>query len=240
MKKNNWLIFLLSLLLQTSLFAESCPLSPCLTLDKVQFQVASKLWVNTQLPLLSVNVNMTLSNTDLVQARADIMARLNQIAKGEWHITQFDRSQDSSGLEKLYVEAEARVTQASLNDIYKNAKTVSKPGTVFSISSVEFKPNLQEVQTAKSQLRERLYQMVSEELTRLNKVYASQNYTVANIYFFDGEAPSSMPSPMQGYGTMNKVRLAASAVPAPAPELNISNILTMSAIVEAASTRKGS
>ena len=86
------------------------------------FQVSSKQWVTTQTAILNVNINVTLNNADLVKARADIMDSLNKIAKGDWHLIEFDRSQDSSGLEKLYVQAQARVDQASLTDIYQNAK----------------------------------------------------------------------------------------------------------------------
>lgn len=216
--------------------AETCLTMPCLSLDKIAFQVSSKQWVSTQTALLTVDINATLSNADLVQARTDIMGRLNQIAKGEWHLVQFDRSQDSSGLEKLTVVAQARIPQASLTDIYKNAKAVSKPGAAYIINAVEFKPSLQEVQQVKSQLRQHLYQLVSEELARLNKVYTEQNYTVNSITLYDGDLPP-IAQPVQPYGMMNKVGFASQAA---APNLSVSNELTMSAIVEAASTRKGS
>ena len=78
-------------------------------MDKVLFQISARQWVSTQSALLTVNINATLNNADLVKARADIMNNLNTIATGEWQLTQFDRSQDSSGLEKLYVAAQARI-----------------------------------------------------------------------------------------------------------------------------------
>ena len=76
-------------------FAAEIP--PEVMLDKVAFQVSAKQWVSTKTALLSVNINATLTNADLVKAREAIMDSLNNIAKGDWHLIQFDRSQDSSG-----------------------------------------------------------------------------------------------------------------------------------------------
>ena len=108
---------------------------PELILDTVVFQVAAKQWVGTQTALLTVSINATLTNADLIKARKDIMDKLVKIAPGEWHLTQFDRSQDNSGLEKLYVQAEARIPQSSLTSVYQNAKSVSLPGASYNIAS---------------------------------------------------------------------------------------------------------
>lgn len=202
-------------------------------LDETVFQVSAKQWVSTQTALLTVNVNATLSNADLVKARADIMARLSKIASGEWHLTQFDRSQDSSGLEKLFVEAQARVSQSALTNIYKNAKDVSQPGASYTVTAVEFKPDLVEIQQIKSQIRQKLYTMVNEELDRLNKTYPSQHYTVNRLYIIDGDAPAPMA---KAYEERQMAVMAA----APAPNLAVSNELTMSAVVTAASNRQRS
>lgn len=157
--------------------------TPDLVLDKIFFQVSAKKWVTTQTALLNVSINATLSNADLVKARADIMDSLNKIAKGEWHLVQFDRSQDSSGLEKLYVQAQARVDQSALTNIYQNAKSVSKPGAKYEISGVEFKPSLEETQVVRAKIREQLYQQVNDEIDRMNKAYPKQNYSVSNLVF---------------------------------------------------------
>ena len=112
MLKNKLTVVLLaSTLISSFTYADapSVPFMPAvMVLDKVSFQVSSKQWVSTDTALVTVNINATLSNADLVQARANIMNGLNKIAKGEWHLTQFVRSQDTSGLEKLFVEAQVR------------------------------------------------------------------------------------------------------------------------------------
>ncbi|MGC1183234.1 hypothetical protein [Legionella sp.] len=216
-------------------FAADVVVSPPMVLDKVVFQVSAKQWVTTQSALLGVNINVTLSNADLVKARTDIMDRLNKIAKGDWHLLEFDRSQDNSGLEKLYVQAQARVNQTALTDIYQNAKSVSIPGAKYEISNVEFKPSLEETQAVFAKVRDQLYQQVNDEIVRMNKAYPAQQYSVSNLVFVSGENPPlQTPRPYQTKETNSMVMLAAAAAPA----LTVSNELTLTAMVEAASNRK--
>ncbi|BCA96463.1 hypothetical protein TUM19329_28240 [Legionella antarctica] len=208
-------------------------LVPQMVLDKVLFQISSKKWVTTQTALLTVSINATLSNADLVKARADMMTSLNKIAKGDWHLIDFNRSQDSSGLEKLYVQARVRVDQATLTDIYQHAKIISTPGTKYEVSGVDFKPSLEETQTVRAKIREQLYQQVNEEIARMNKVYPTQNYSVSNLVFIEGG--DNAPQPPRAYQAkeMNTMVMTAAASPA----VTVSNELIMTAVVEAASNR---
>ena len=151
---------------------------PCAPLDKISFQVTARQWINTQTAVVKVNINATLTNQNLVKARNDIMDNLSGIAKGTWHITSFNRSQDSSGLEKLNAMAEARIDQSLLTSLYQHAKSVSKPGASFQIDAIEFTPSLEEFQQARAALREKLYQQVDSEIKNINKNYQSQNYSL--------------------------------------------------------------
>jgi hypothetical protein len=224
----------LALMAVSSLAFAADVVPPQLVLDKVLFQVSAKQWVTTQSALLGVNINVTLSNADLVKARGDIMERLNKIAKGDWHLLSFDRSQDSSGLEKLDVQAQVRVDQTALTDIYQNAKSVSVPGAKYEVSSVEFKPSLEETQVVLAKVREQLYQQVNDEIARMNKVYPLQNYSVNNLVVISGDNPPMQPRAYQAK-EMNAMVMSAGAA---APALMVSNELTLTAVVEAASNRK--
>lgn len=229
MKQQIAKIFALMTISSLALAQES---PPQLVLDKISFQVASRQWVSTQTALLQVSVNVTLNHADLVKARADIMDSLAKIAQGEWHLLEFDRSQDSSGLEKLTVVAQARVDQAKLTDVYRNAKTVSMPGAKYDVSAIEFKPSLEETQAVRSKIRETLYQQVNDELARMNKAYPGQHYSVSHLAFVEGEIPQQ-PKAYQAK-ELNAMVLAGSSAPA----LTVSNELLMTAFVEAASNRK--
>lgn len=217
-------------------FAAEIVIPPQLVLDKVLFQVSAKQWVTTQSALLGVNISVTLANADLVKARAEIMEHLNKIAQGDWHLIAFDRSQDSSGLEKLDVQAQVRVDQTALTDIYQNAKAVTVPGAKYEVASVEFKPSLEETQVVLAKVRDQLYQQVNDEIARMNKAYPTQNYSVSNLVFVAGDNPPlQTPRAYQAKEMNGMVMMAGSAA---APALTVSNELTLTAMVEAASNRK--
>lgn len=201
-----------------------------LVLDQIQFQLTSKQWVKTEQAKLQISINATLSNTDLVKARNDIMTNLTKIAKGEWHITQFIRSQDSSGLEKLYVEAQARVPQQALTTVNVQAKAVSKPGATYKVANIDFTPSLTETQKVKEQVRADLYKRINTEIESLNKQYPQQKFSVHSVQFVDGNAP--MPRPTYKAREMNTMALAAQA-----PGLSVSNNIQMTALVKVASNR---
>jgi hypothetical protein len=200
-----------------------------IVLDKIRFEVSSKQWVTTQKAMLSVTLNATLTNADLVKARADILTRLNKIVKGDWHLTAFDRTQDSSGLEKLHVQAQVRVLQSDLTNIYQQAKSVSLPGAQYEISGIEFKPDLDEIQEVKAKIREQLYQKINDEMTRINKLYPKQKYSLNHVDFVEGV---NIVQPRQQAKMLNAMAMAPSAAP-----LAVSNELVLTAIVEVASNR---
>lgn len=222
-----WLSYLLLLIVSVPALADDIPFPPP-PLDTVSFQLSQKQWVSTQTALLTVEVNATLSGGDIVQMRKDIVDKLVQIAKGDWHITRLDRSQDASGLEKLSLQAEMRVGQDKLTNIYVDAKKVSKPGVQYSILSVDFKPSMDDMEQAMKNLREQLYKKAQEEIARINAVYGEQHFTINRVDFSQGNAVENPP----------KMRAMLAASPAPIPaNTEVSNELILTAFVQAASTR---
>lgn len=219
----------------TTLFSQAFaadPTPPPLVLDKILFQISSKQWVHTQTAVLNVNIHATLNNADLIKARAELMSSLDKMAKGDWQLLEFERSQDNSGLEKFSVQAQARVDQSALNSVYQKAKSLSTPGTKYDIANIEFKPSVEEIQSSKAKIREQLYQLVNEEISRINKVYPTQHYSVSNLTFVEGgDAPQ--PRPYQAK-EMNALSMPAAAP----PPLTTSNELILTVLVEAASNRK--
>lgn len=162
---------------------------PPLVLDTVQVQLLAKDWVSTDKALLNLNVNMVLNNADMVKARNDVMQNLKKIADGQWHITSFNRSQDNSGLERLFVKAQARVPQKQLTNVYNLAKTISKPGSAYKVDSIDFTPSIEDRQATKNKLRTALYKQVLNELAVLNRMYPKQQYSVSELRFVEGAAP---------------------------------------------------
>lgn len=217
MLKITWMI-LLSIFFSSSVFSKA--------LDKVDFQLSAKQWVKTNSALLQVHISATLNDADVVKARANIEDNLLKISQGQWQITQFDRSQDESGLAKLEVQAQARVPLEQLNNVYAQATKVSRAGENYSILQVDFKPSFQELQTAKNQLRVTLYKKVGQEIDALNQAFPEQHYSVHQLDFIDNNQVSSSDVKSQA--------LMLNAIPV----VTVSNEITLVVIVDVASSRK--
>ncbi|PJD93944.1 MAG: hypothetical protein CK424_01430 [Legionella sp.] len=217
---------IIAFILSQATYAADC--SAPMTLDKVTFQLSAKSWVSTQTALVTTTINATLNSADVVKARAGILDKLHKMIAGEWHIVQFDRSQDSSGLDKLDVIAQVRINQSQLTNVYDTAKSLSKPGETYQITSIEFKPDIEDIQKAKMALRQILNKQVQQELQQLNQTYTEQHFTINALDYSDELNPGPLAM---------KPMMMATARVAPAP-ITVSNELIMTAMVEAGSVRK--
>lgn len=178
-------------------------------LNKVLYQTSVEEWVTTQTAEVTVSVNASLNEEKLAKAHGDILNKLSKIAKSDWHITQFNRNPNESGLEQLQVMAQTRLPETALSNLREQAKSVSQPGETFKIETVAFEPTLQEIESTRSQLRGMVYHQVQQELTELNKLYPTQKYVVHTIDFLEGMTPR----PRMGGNMAVMDTMAAAAMP---------------------------
>lgn len=178
------IIFLISFGLNTVAFSGMG--TPCNSpvLNKILFQISAEKWASTQTAKVTVNINATLTDKQLGSIHNTVMDGLNQIIpKTDWHITQFNRNKNDSGLEQLSIMAEARVAGDVLANVQNNAKSISKPGITYTINAIDFSPSLAEIQKIEASLRAQIYVEIKEELSKLDKEYPSENFFLHNIQF---------------------------------------------------------
>ncbi|NKB47253.1 MAG: hypothetical protein GKR77_05635 [Legionellales bacterium] len=198
-----------------------------LVLDQVIFQVSAEEWVKTETAVVHVNIDAALSETDLATMRTQIMENLVKIAQADWRITQFQRSQDRSGLEQLNVRAQARVPEAALTKLNSQAKAVSKAGATYRIDQVDFTPSLAEVEAVNTQVRQKIYTQINAEITQLNQDFSGKQYTVHQIDFVGVGLPGADTKQAR------EMQLSIQATPSVA----VSNKVTLSATVAVAALR---
>ena len=68
-------------------------------LNTVTLELNAEQWVATQTALVSVGVNAAVTGGGLEKMQSTVLAKLNQISKGEWHVVSFNRTLSQSGLE---------------------------------------------------------------------------------------------------------------------------------------------
>jgi hypothetical protein len=152
-------------------------------LNTVSYQLAMEQWVNTQTALVTVSIAANVGQSGLADLQKSMNERLNQLGSGvSWHMIQFNRSEDQSGLEQVNATAQARILQSQLAEIREKAKTISKPGIKYVISDISYEPSVADVQTVKEQLRNQMYQKIEQEIQLLSKTY-HQTFYVNDIQF---------------------------------------------------------
>ncbi len=193
---------------------------------KVSLQLSAEKWATTKSAKVIVGINATLNDTQLTSIHSDILQKLKKIVpNADWHITEFNRNKNQSGLEQLMAAATARVPENELSNLRKNAKAVSKPGESYTIRTIEYSPSLKEIETVEANLRNEIYQEAKQELTRLNKVYPEEHFFLQDINF-NGNLIVPKPQP----ASMMFAKVATSAA------MSVSQKITLNAVVTLAST----
>lgn len=176
----------------------------------VAMNLSAEGWVTAEKALVTVTVNATLDNKQLANINQNVLNKLAKMAPGsKWHITQFNRYQDPSGLERVSIVAQTRLPASQLSALRPNAKRMSVAGEKYQISDIQFTPTLAEIEKVKQTLRQKIYERAQQEIQRLNKVYPARKFKLDSINF----TQLSVPAPQQ------RMMLKAAA----APSLTVSN-----------------
>lgn len=180
------LSFLAMLMLVSPVFASADippfpPQQP--PLNQISYQLTQEKWATTDTVKVTISMDAVLDKVGLSNVNSHVLENLTKMAKVDWHVTEFTRSQDKSGLEMLHVEAEARLPQNSMASLRDKAKDVSRPGETYTVSNIDFSPSMAEVEKTHADARMDIYQRVKEEITRLNQTYPEQQYFLHSIDF---------------------------------------------------------
>lgn len=154
------------------------------TLNQVIFPVSMQAWVSTKSARVIVGMNAALKSTDVGKLRDNLFNNLQRIARVDWHITQWTRMKDSTGLESIVAQAQARLPRESLDHIRSKLEKLSKPGTQYNLVNIYFTPSLAAVEKTKMMLRQKIYEQINSELASLRKIYPDQSFSVHEINFY--------------------------------------------------------
>ncbi len=194
-----------------------------LPMNKVSFILTDKQWVTTNTALVTVEVNSTLDKQSASSSQQPVaqLANLNKLSQGEWHLTQINQTQNSSGLEQVTMVAQARLPQSGLSDIRAKAKAMSKPGLKYTVNNIGYTPSLAEIEAVQATLRQEIYQEAKAELARLNAVYPDEQFYLHKIKFGNGMGSDPQPrmlvaakmaQPMGGSAVSQQLVLSAKVV----------------------------
>jgi hypothetical protein len=201
--------------------------------DRVIFDVSGEDWVMTKTAHVSINVEAAVSDKNAGTMRGDMVKAVNDLAKSDWRLTNFNRSQDQTGLERWSASFEARLPENTLNGLGDSVKKASKPGLQLSVGDIDFSPTLEEMEAARGGLRTKIYKEVNDQLAALNAAMPGRTYRIAMINFTgNSDEPGPMPMPRVVRGQANMVMQTAAMASAPAaPPMERAEKVTLNARV---------
>ncbi|MDD3029588.1 MAG: hypothetical protein PHS57_04835 [Alphaproteobacteria bacterium] len=161
--------------------------------DAVSFDLAAETWVSTQKATVRLNVEAAVSDADASKTRSAMDRAVRSVAKADWHMTNFVRSQDKTGLERWSVFFEARLADDSLNGLAEAVKKAGRPGMQIRVASIDFSPSLDEIEAARAALREQLLKQAAEQLAALNATLPGRHFRIGAVSFSNEGAPIPRP-----------------------------------------------
>ncbi|MDP9127260.1 MAG: hypothetical protein M3N08_03225, partial [Pseudomonadota bacterium] len=179
--------------------------------DRVTLDLSAEDWVTTQTARVAINVEAAVTDKTAGVMRADMIKAVNDLVKTDWRLTEFNRVQDQTGLERWSAIYEARVPEAQLNGLGEAVKKSSKAGMQLSIGDIDFTPTLAEMESTRAALRSQIYKQANDQLGVLNAAIPGRGFRIAFINL-TGESSPPMPQPMM----MRQGRVMSSAMVAPA------------------------
>ena len=177
--------------------------------DTISMSLSAEDWVTTKTARVVVGIEAAVSDKNAGSTREDMTKAVNNLAKGDWRLTTFNRNMDQTGLEHWSASYEARVPENELNGMAEDAKKASKAGMQLTLNEVDFTPTLDEMETARAGLRIKLLKQANDQLVTVNSTLAGRNYRIANVSF--GGVIPAMPQ------ARRPMMMKAMAMSAPAP-----------------------
>lgn len=207
--------------------------------DRVILDVAGEEWVTTKTAEVTVAVEAAVTASNAGTMRSDMVKAVNDLSKGDWRLTSFNRSQDQTGLERWSAMYVARLPENQLNGLQEAAKKLSKAGMQVTVSDINFSPTLEEMEAARATLRAKLYKSASDQLAALNAALPGRTYRIGTINFTgNNDEPTPMPRVVRGQANMAMMAMdSAKASPPMAPMERAEKITLSARIVYAADSK---
>jgi uncharacterized protein YggE len=151
--------------------------------DTVSFTLSAEDWVATKTAHVTLDVEAAVNASNAGSVRADVTKAVNEIAKADWRLTEFNRAQDQTGMERWSVVFDARLAESALNGLNDAVKKASKAGMQISVGKIDFSPTLDETEAVRAALRARILKEAGEQLAALNAALPGRSYRISEIVF---------------------------------------------------------
>lgn len=203
--------------------------------DEIVLQLAAEDWVETKTARVVAAADVAIAGENRASVRDRMLDALKKLSPdADWRLSQFARSQDSAGLERWRVTAEARLPEKALGGLDDRAKSLSQPGLQLRIATTQFTPTLDEREATLAKLRATLYAQAKAEAEQAAKTWPDRAYRVARVDFQQQAVPMYRMAPQEA---MASAPMAASADQFAGGDVAVAQKLTLQATVTLAPSK---
>ncbi len=152
-------------------------------MDTINLNFTVEEWLNSETAEVTINVDASLDaeGHELKQKVSDALAELNDSVT--WRYSRVNRSRDRTGRETWQIGAQARMTDDALDDLSGKCRKLGEPGLQFRVGSVDYTPTAEAVETLNRSLREKVNELIENELVRLKAELINRTWRVSTIQY---------------------------------------------------------
>ncbi|MDF3054335.1 MAG: hypothetical protein K0Q74_242 [Gammaproteobacteria bacterium] len=163
-----------------------------LQLNTISYRFVQEGWASTNTARVTVDFDAAVDQVSLGGINSQVLANMKKIADTNWHIVSFERTKDTTGLEKLHISVEARLPEAELAGLRDKAKAITKAGETYTVTNIDFTPSLAAMEQTRAALRATIYEQAKQEVARLSQANPGQKYFLNSIYFETEQPPVAL------------------------------------------------
>jgi hypothetical protein len=161
-------------------------------MSQVSMHFTAESWVDSQTSLVSIGLRASVPSDQVDNVTQAIKTKLGKASNvDDWRLVNLTRKESDSGLMAVTGQAVARLNNNELSALQAQLKALNKPGEKYTIDDVDYQPDLQVLNLARTELRASLYTKIIQGQKELNAALPSSNasYQVHAINFNDARMP---------------------------------------------------
>lgn len=152
-------------------------------MDIINLSFTVEEWLDTETAEVTIDVDASLDSDgrELKQKVRNALAELNDSVN--WRFSRVSRSRDRSGRETWQIGAQARMSDNALDDLSGKCRKLGEPGLQFRVGYVDYSPTAEAVEILNRSLRERINELIQNELARLRVELPDREWRVGNVQY---------------------------------------------------------
>ncbi len=154
-----------------------------LPMDTLNLSFTVEDWLDSETAELTIDIDASVEGSDALELRTDIKNSLKELIDTEWRFVRVNRHTDRTGREAWQVAAQARVDESEISNLGGRTKKLGRVGLQYRVGRVDYSPTQNQVEELNRNLRTKVNQLISDELSVLDSELAGRRWRVSSVNY---------------------------------------------------------